>query len=231
MKHFIQGLGLALAALAFTALTPNSGVRLSRDIPNEPPERFVSVCPERLMPSTIKRIEALQPGTLAPGQKYATVARLTLGWCAQADGGEASCVDAEPDAFADFIIPSRKSAQRVDVDPEDGGNYDSALTVNLERCQTYSCAAFEIEHPGFCARLVATKVVPPPCVIPRCINDGGTWDESLEVDCRQRTQNLEGREEVRWMGCNVMPASTAVGTQCQPVNCEVISGESPTARW
>ena len=69
------------------------------------------------------------------------------------------------------------------------------------------------------------------CVIPDCrtLLGRGEWDDAAEVDCLATGPLGLPDGGPRWRGCNVMPASLAVGGECLPVTCEpVTAGVNPT---
>jgi hypothetical protein len=61
------------------------------------------------------------------------------------------------------------------------------------------------------------------CVIPDC-------DASQsEVDCYRKSKGpmLDPEVKPRWIGCNVFPASEAVGKKCIPAACVIPAGNPP----
>lgn len=134
---------------------------------------------------------------LKSSKRYAHISRVVA--CASPDGGQ--CND-ETDALVFFA--STKGREVV-------GNGRCILEPCDERCDTPK-------------RL---SIARSPCVMPRCENDAGEYDETVPPsDCRRRSRNMAGEMETRWNGCNVFPAAEAVGTECEQAACEVWSGSS-----
>lgn len=130
-------------------------------------------------------------------KRYAHISRVVA--CASPDGGQ--CND-ETDALVFFADTTGREV------------------VGTGRCTLEPC-------DERCDAPKRLSVAPSPCVIPKCRNDAGEYDESVPPsDCRRRSRNLEGNPETRWFGCNVFPAAEAVGTECEPASCEVWSGSS-----
>lgn len=67
-----------------------------------------------------------------------------------------------------------------------------------------------------------------PCRIPNCWLADGGWDDEAVVDCRATGTHGLPDGGPRWNGCNVIPASVAVGAACVPVACSVWAGDDPT---
>jgi hypothetical protein len=159
-------------------------------------ERGVLTCNEYLSPKV--RAQAKADGrNMKARKRYASVSRVVA--CASPDGGQ--CND-ETDALIFF------------------GDTTEREVVGTGRCILEPC-------DERCDTPKRLSIAVSPCVIPRCENDAGEYDESVPPsDCRRRSKNLEGNFETRWFGCNVFPASEAVGTECEPAACEVWSGSS-----
>jgi hypothetical protein len=234
-----------LAGVGFRLYTPQPATRSMaelRDAGITDGQRIVVVCPERVTKQTKRRINAVQPGVLRPGQSYAHVARTARCW--NPDGGNcfrpadwAPRVDA---GEAEIIIPSlRRNLSGVDLDAsvgaDDGGDsddVDDAFQFRLDDCTTESCATFDagsvFQNP-FCANLNRLMVVPSPCMLPNGWGrapDGG-WDESGQVDCLCGGPYGLSDGGARWRGFNVCPTQYASGTACVPVECSVSAGDVP----
>lgn len=224
-----------LALLA--ALAPEAHAQVSG-----PVEDLVVICPERLAPSTRRKIERKEgQNALRKRQKYATIARYAEGRCRRANGNARSCIPlgTEPLKNGDVTIPMLQRPERVDEADEadslsdaetaDAGallnRKDRALQLNLDACTLVACAEFEATTPGFCNKPSGIKLMEPKCVMPNCWTADGGWDDNAEVDCMWRGPDLSGATVTRWNGCNVMPKANAVGNACVPTNCEVVAGE------
>lgn len=233
---------VALGGGALYLATPQPATRSMaelRDAGVADGQKFVLVCPERLTDVARRRINRAQPGVLRPSQKYAAVARVAV--CFRGDGALTNCFDAAGALRAGaeggtVVVPSlRQDADgglNENPDETDGeiDEADDSLVYRQDECQSVRCADFDAGSPSpfataFCARLNRMMAVPPPCVVPNCwtLPDGG-WDDNAVVDCRTTAGSPWGDA---YRGCNVLPGQYATGTQCVPVACSVVAGDSP----
>lgn len=200
-------------------------------------QRFVIICPERLTDATKERIRFRQPGSLRNNQRYARIARVAA--CISPDGG--NCFTPATGNVrvtdAQIIVPSRRAVTSVDggSDGTEDSDVDDALQY-VDNCTHLTCAQANVAQDagtfinpyptGFCAAFNRLAVQTPPCVIPNGRRAGGAWcEESCGiVDCRRRLPDGGSR----WFGFNAMPRNSAVGTQCVPVECSVVAGDTPS---
>jgi len=212
---------------------------------------LVIECPERLTRQTKRRISVNQPGLLRPSQSYAHVARTARcfspdgGNCFRANIGTARIADLE----GDLIIPSlRRNLVGVDLDAsvglDDGGDsedVDDSLQYRNDACEVFGCAQYDdLIDAGlrsnpfanrYCNALNRLSLVPSPCMIPDGrLPDGGWLDDAPEgtIDCRFTGPYGLPDGGPRWRGVNVGPREFAVGSQCLPVECSVVSGDVPS---
>jgi hypothetical protein len=220
---------LALAAVAiaggvtFSVLIPRAGVTRQTllDAGFESAQRVVVVCEERLGKGAVKRLRReFGANAMRARQRYAEVAR--VGLCARSQG-VGNCLRPDGGVFAavtggDIVVPSLRFLARLEDgedESEDGDIVASYLlhgTCRVEPCQDFG---------ALCTDAFAFKLTSQRCALPRCRNDAGDWDESVEPDCRLRLDD----GGTRWNGCNVIPRAKAVGTECMPSSCTVVSGE------
>lgn len=255
LRQMVVAVGiLTLGGLTFALYTPQPATRTMaelRDAGIRDGQAFILVCPERITPQTRRRINAVQPGFLRPRQAYARVARIAT--CHPLDGGTqcwapatwAPRVDA---GEAEVIIPSLR-ADLVDVDldasvAEDAGEnaVDDSLQFDLRSCEGLRCATYDAGRaPGIpfgdtpCTVLNRLWAETPPCVLPNCwtLADGG-WDDNAGAPGHTAAPNCMGIGPLgqrdggpRWNGCNVIPSQYSTGTQCLPVECSVVAGDTP----
>jgi hypothetical protein len=157
------------------------------------------ICSERVNP--VLRNRLADGGYPLPAQrKYARVVRQAFN-CPNPDGG-----------VRELVVPGFEHLT--------AGN-DDALVPEPFRCIDRPCT----DLPGFCGSGpknvgLASAIVTfgaPPCV--RAPLDGGT-------DCRAQGYELDGG--ARFIGTgNVFPSAVATGTQCEQVECTVMSGDNP----
>ena len=169
-------------------------------------ESGVLVCPELLAEKeTRDDIDAssVVQRALRRNQRYAMVGRVVK--CEAEDGGVCDLENGE--------LRLEKPAKNREVVRESG-------------CRLDACA----DHGKACQTKNRLFIVEPSCVVPNCWQgDAGEWVDDAVVDCQLRSPDMSGEEVTRYVGCNVFPASKAVGTQCVPVSCEVFSGEGASS--
>lgn len=210
-------------------------------------QRLVIVCPERLTKQTVRRINAKQPGLLRPQQAYAHIARSAR--CFNPDGG--NCLRPSDglarvsDLEGELIIPSlRRNLTGIDLDAgvgsDDGGDnddVDDSFQYANTSCTLLTCTQFDdgvtagtYVSPyvnGCLGGLNRLALQPAPCMLPdvwKNSPDGG-WVEVGEVDCKGiGPYGLEDGGP-RWRGYNTTPREYAVGADCLPSACVIVSGD------
>src|SRR5512137_393754 len=257
LRAMMVGVGIVvLGGVGFYLYTPQPATRTIaelRDAAIADGQSLILVCPEKLTPQTRRRISLAQPGFLRPRQVYARVARVAK--CFSPDGG--NCLKPADwsvrlaDLEGEIVVPSlRRNLDGVDLDASvadigDGGDstgVDDSNPYTLESCRAERCATYDAgAAPGIpwpdtpCAALNRLWAETPPCVLPACwvLPDGG-WDAKAgraghpaAPDCRATGPRGLSDGGPRWWGCNVLPSEVAVGTQCLPVECSVVAGDSP----
>lgn len=201
-------------------------------------DRWVAVCPEKITKKTKTYLKNNGYGTFAEGSIH-RIARVIWEY-QQADGGRVA------------LNPSLIVTLDAGIEDFDGGDEDDdtddALLFRLDDCYRYECNNADgglnevrlLPDGGFrharadggevpwCNSAVRRGRVTPPCVMPNCwtLPDGG-WDDNAVVDCQAKGFLGLSDGGPRWRGCNSIPASYAVGTQCVPVECGVVSGDNP----
>lgn len=242
----------ALGGIGVYVYTPQPATRSMlelRDAGILEGQPLVIECPERLTNQTKRRINAAQPGLLRPKQSYAHVARTARcfspdgGNCFRATDGVARIADLE----GELVIPSlRRNLVGVDLDAsvaDDGGDSDAvddSLQYRNDACEVFGCAQYDdLIDAGlrpnpfanrYCGALNRLSLVPSPCMIPDGrLADGGWLDDAPEgaIDCRFTGPYGTQDGGPRWRGVNVGPREFAVGSQCLPVECSVVSGDVP----
>lgn len=201
---------------------------------SERSDRFVLACPEKITTATRNNLRKNGYGDFRPGSIH-RVARVVIEHTL-ADGGK------------ELINPS------IDVlaNDADGGDEedatDDALQFRSDDCFRLECndgsdAGIRelnlLPDGGFRHMRADGGMIPwcnvatrrgriiPPCVIPDCsLPDGGWNDDGPEVDCRGVGPFGISDGGPRWRGCNVTPASFAVGSVCLPVECSVSGNPS-----
>lgn len=210
-------------------------------------QRLVLICPERLTKQTIRRINTKQPGILRPAQAYAHIARSARCW--NPDGG--NCLRPADggllvsDLDGELVIPSLRANltgidQDAGVGSDDGGDnddVDDSYQYANTSCSLLTCPVFDAEvdagrmlnpYAGGClGGLNRLALQPAPCMLPdvwKNSPDGG-WVEVGEVDCKGiGPYGLEDGGP-RWRGYNVTPREYAVGADCLPSACVIVSGD------
>lgn len=257
LRAMMSGIGIAvLGGVSFYLFVPQPATRTMaelRDAGIADGQSLILVCPEKLTPQTRRRINLAQPGFLRPRQLYARVARVAK--CFSPDGG--SCFKPADwsvrlaDLEGEIVVPSlRQNLNGVDLDASvadvsDGGDsngVDDSNQYELESCRAERCATYDAgAAPGIpwpdtpCAALNRLWAETPPCVLPACwVAPDGGWDSKAgraghpaAPDCRAIGPRGTADGGPRWWGCNVLPSDVAVGTQCLPVECSVLGGDSP----
>lgn len=254
LRSMLTAVGVfALAGIGVLVYTPQPATRSMLDLKDAgilEGQPLVIECPERLTPQTKRRINAAQPGLLRPKQSYAHVARTAR--CFSPDGG--NCFRATDgvarigDLEGELVIPSlRRNLVGIDLDAgvglDDGGDsddVDDSLQYRNDACEVYGCAQYDAlidagtrSNPfanRFCNALNRLMMVPSPCMIPDGrLADGGWLDDAPEgqIDCRWTGPYGTMDGGARWRGVNVGPREFAVGSQCLPVECSVVSGDVP----
>lgn len=237
---------VTLGGLGFALFTPVPAARTMAELRDggiADGQKFVLVCPERLTPQTVRRINRNQPGQLRPKQRYATVARVAVcfgrtlndggvGNCFRPDGGLAPNLN---DGEGEVVVPSLRRDLVGAVD--DGGiddagedtSVDDSYQYRLDGCEVKLCTQ-DAGSPfaNQCGQLNRLWLVAQPCVIPNCwVGDGGGWVDDAVVNCKRRNPPPFGDGGFRWAGCNVMPASESSGPACLPSSCDVVAGDNP----
>lgn len=210
-------------------------------------QRLVIVCPERLTKRTIRRVNAKQPGILRPQQAYAHIARSArcfnpdAGNCLRPSDGLARVSDLE----GEIIVPSLRADlngidQDAGVGSDDGGDnddVDDSYQYANTSCELLTCPQFDAQvdagtktnpYAGSClGGLNRLALQPAPCMLPdvwKNSPDGG-WVEIGEVDCKGIGPYGLSDGGPRWRGYNVTPREYAVGADCLPSACVIVSGD------
>ena len=257
LRAMIVSVGVfVLGGVGFYVYTPQPAARTMaelRDAGILDGQKFVMVCPERLTPRTRNRIKRLQPDALRPRQSYGHVAR--VGVCFNPDGGNcfrpSDGLVRVADLQGEVVVPSlRRDLVGTDEDAgiDDAGEdnvVDDSLQYRTDSCEVLTCQqavdaqdAGTFANPyanGFCGALNRLALQPAPCMLPNCyvLSDGG-WDDNAgeaghaaAPNCRGIGPYGEADGGARWRGCNVTPRDFAVGPDCLPVECSVVSGDRP----
>lgn len=191
---------------------------------SEAVDSFVLVCPERITSRTASRLVRLgfcEPTACRAGS-YKRIARPAY----VHDGGE-------------LIVPSLRLSFAEDAGTDEDEESDDSLQYRTDDCSRVECdgfvpllpdagAAFRRPDGGpavFCSGPNRLALMTPPCALPACFGADGGWDDSVEVDCKFGGPFSAGGPAV-WRGCNAGPSIYAVGSQCLPVECGVVSGDS-----
>lgn len=230
LRAILSAVGvLVFGGIGFQALVPKQGVKLAdlRDAGVADGQRFVLECSERITPKVRTRIEAIQPGSLRPRQKYVRVARVAV--CFNEDGG--NCFRASdgllrvgPDAGS-VIVPG---FNRRDPDSDDSDVVDEKECTYRACSRALPDAGFSNPYAdGFCTDINRLAVQPPACVIPNGFrSDGGWCEESCgQVDCKFTGPYAQKDGGAAWRGFNAIPKQYAVGTKCIPVSCSLLFGD------
>lgn len=110
------------------------------------------------------------------------------------------------DGGINFILPKALGAR---------GQRECIEVMDWASCDIETCAT----RPGVCALWDAGQPLvrvrsASKWVIPDCRDGDGGWDESRVVDCMATGFKGEADGGPRWVGCNVIERSLAVGTEC-----------------
>ena len=201
-------------------------------------DRWVAVCPEKITARTRNYLRTNGYGDFRVGTIH-RIARVVWEY-ALADGGRVALnpglivtldagfddggVPLDPDNQTDDSFAFRlDDCYRVECNSTDGGL--DQLRFLPDGGFRYASAVDGTELP-WCNSASRRGRVTPPCVIPNCwtLPDAG-WDDTAVVDCLGTGIDGPIGGGAIWRGCNVL--HSAVGTQCVPVECSVVAGDSP----
>lgn len=203
-------------------------------------DRWVAVCPEKITQRTRNYLRTNGYGDFKVGSIH-RIARVVWEY-ALTDGGR--------------VLLNPGLIVTLDAGVDDGGvptdpnnQTDDSFLFRLDDCYRVECNSTDggldqlrfLADGGFryasdvdgselpwCNSAVRRGRVTPPCVMPDCWLPDGGWDDNAVVDCQGiGPLGQPGTGLPRWRGCNTAPAAYAVGTQCVPVECTVVAGDSP----
>lgn len=244
LRSMLVGVGVvALGGVGFFLYTPQPADRTMAELRSAglaAGQRIVLTCPERLTPSTKRRINYAQPGALRPSQSYGRVARAAV--CFAPDAG--NCF--RPADFAlrvgelqgEVVVPSLRR-DVVGLDPDagedtDGGEdaVDDSFQFRLDDCLAERCSTYDAgDGSNFCGRLNRLQLVTPPNMLPNCRGPDGGWDDGAgeaghmpAPDCDLLTDD----GGTRWGGCNSYARERMTGADCLPVERGVVAGDAPS---
>lgn len=200
-------------------------------------DRWVAVCPEKITAKTRTYLKNNDYGTfnvgsihriarvvweysLADGGRLALNPSLivTLDAGADADGGD------EENATDNSLLFRLDDCYRVECDNADGGLNELRLLPD----GGFRHARSDGGEVPWCNTATRRGRVTPPCAIPDCWLPDGGWDDNAVVDClASGPYGLPPGGTPRWAGCNALPSQYMSGTQCVPVECSVVAGDSP----
>lgn len=160
------------------------------------------------------------------------------------DGGYFTRIGSDP-KDPEIIVPSlRANLAGIDLDAsvgsDDGGDnddVDDAFQYATSSCSLLTCTQFDdgvtagtYASPyanGCLGGLNRLALQPMPCMLPdpfKFSPDGG-WYEGTPVDCKGIGPYGESDGGPRWRGFNVTPREYAVGADCLPSACVIVSGD------
>lgn len=196
--------------------------------------RWVAVCPEKITAATSRYLRRNGYGEFRPGTTH-RIARVV--WEYQTDAGRLALNPSlvvtlpndadggdEEDETDDAFQFRLDDCYRVECNNADGGLNELRLLAD----GGFRHARADGGEVPWCNSGTRRGRVTPPCVIPNCwtLPDGG-WDDSAVVDCQGTGPfgTFPGGAP-RWRSCNVGPAQFSTGSQCVPVECTVVAGDS-----
>lgn len=195
--------------------------------------RWVAVCPEKITAATARYLRRNGYGEFREGSvhriarvvwEYQTDAgplalnpSLVVTLPGDADGGD------EEDETDDSFQFRLNDCYRLECNNADGGLNELRLLGD----GGFRHARADGGEVPWCNAGTRRGRVTPPCVIPDCwtLADGG-WDDNAVVDCLGTGPYGQLDGGPRWRGCNTAPAQFATGSQCVPVECTVVAGDS-----